>query len=66
MATISAFSPYMCTMLEFMQKQDIRGAACFILACDRSTLPDVPNVTCIRVGTGCVLPCLAPLLPKQL
>ncbi len=34
-----------CTMLEFMQQRDIRGVACFIIACLKMYLaPTVPNV----------------------
>jgi len=35
-----------CTMLEFMQQRDIRGVACFILACLKIYL--APNVLNVR------------------
>ncbi len=41
-----------CTTLGFMQKQDIRGIACFILACLKLYFYPAPDVTCLLVGLG--------------
>ncbi len=50
-----------CTTLEFMQQRDIRGVACFILACLKIYLaPTVPKCPltcgCVDILPGCLTP----------